>query len=271
MRRAWATALAVTGALGLYLGFQARTADAQTCPPVENQIHAVVESPIHDSPIVQAEEVIEIADPWFNTCPGGLEKKWVAQVMWLVDTSNGRYAEVGWRRECEGDTANDFMYYSYGTYPGGYLQKFVDSSYSVVVPNPGERYRVRISKVGAGSTGYNLWRFQVSRLGSAPIETRSISISAEFAPDRMDVGGENLFDVHDMGVSGHLEAEYLLGNGSLLFLNNQTVHRSDRRPRYRIVEGSGGYDASRYFQTNSNIHLCSPCPTDVPSGVGMCD
>jgi hypothetical protein len=228
---------------------------------------------VEDYEIVQADETIEIADPWFNTCPGGGYKKWVAQVMWLVDDSSDYFAEVGWRRECNGSSARDYAYYAEGRIINnvgyGNPRVFVDSNWNPVSVSPGERIRVRIMKEGPGEYAQNLWRFQLEKGGSV-YEPKAVSISTSFLPKEIHVGGENLYDHHDMGVSGHLETTYKLSNGTQLFLYDRSVSTKQDYPRYRIVKGSGGFGNSRYFQTHSNIHVNSPSPTQVPPGTSAC-
>jgi|GEM_PF-3874260 hypothetical protein len=236
--------------------------------------HAIVQAE-EDSAIWKADETVEVADPWINNCEY-YDELWSSEVMWLVDGTSDEWLEIGWRRECTVlDGPFTYMYYARGNLdnngnPHGFPSRFYYRSTSApVVVYPGERVEVSIERLGPSTEeGYDRWQFKVGRADAVP---GKVTMPDTFAPTLIQVGGEVLSDMHDLGVAGHLETRYRLSNGTQKFLYDQTLADSQYYPRYRIVAGTGGFGGSRYFQNHSNIHVGSPSPTALPYGAEMCE
>lgn len=247
---------------------------AQTCPPVLTRQYAVVKA-VEDLEIVQADETIEVADEWLNGCSDAPPNQThTSQVMWLFDPgSTARLVEIGVRRQCSGGNVVVKPYYSQGTMISGgsasaFPRYFKNGSVDVTV-NPATRVDVTMKNMGQISgESANRWQFRVS-FGGSTYEARA-SVTDAFEPIEIHVGGENMTDLHDMGISGHLNTRYQLQNQSLLFLKDRTVTVSEDAPRYVIWKGTGGFGGASYFQTHTDIHTGSPAPTAVPGGFDMC-
>lgn len=194
-----------------------------------------------------------------------------AQVMWLIDTSNPvRLAEIGWRRTCTVTGPRDALYYAIGPF-GVSPSEFRDGSNNPVFASPGERWRVSIGQVSSASSDNATWNFQIQ----GPSGTYEASVSGQptaFQPNRIDVGGENLYDLNDMGVSGHLDPIIRYSNGSytIMTLDPNVTYVRTNVERYDITHDLMMVGAGEgFFQTFSNIHA-NETPTTVPEGTPNC-
>ncbi|MBK6768759.1 MAG: hypothetical protein IPG72_07080 [Ardenticatenales bacterium] len=114
----------------------------------------------------------------------------------------------------------------------------------------------------------SLWQFEVSINGTT-FASRPQVMPGSFSPNVIRVGGENMSDLHDMGVSGHLNTRYLLENGAnldLTFLADRTVNKLED-PRYFIDKGSGGFGDSEYFQTTTTFIIMIPLQLKCQKGL----
>lgn len=254
-------------------------ADEESCPNFTNSRYAVV-GVTEDSPITQADETIEVADEWLNGCGGAPpSQSFTSEVLWLLQSgSPTRWIEVGVRRKCNGDNVQVFPYHTTGVINANgsgsaFPARFKDGSGNDVDVDPATRVDVTIKDMGeiVGESSYHEWRTRIS-FGGNTFEAKDSMLST-FHPTMVRVGGENVTDLHDMGVTGHLATRYLLSTGSglvLTFLSDRTVNAHQDAPRYNIRKGAGGFGGSNYFQVFSNIHVGNPSPTAVPENFVMC-
>lgn len=237
------------------------------------QVHAIARLRTGDFSIVQAQEVLEIADPWMNPCQGVVAgNRWASQVMWIVHPQTNLFAEIGWRRTCQAIGPRDTFYMAYGP-PGVVPKAFKDGSGAVISGQPGERWNMSIMKDTSSNPQYASWKFQISGPGGT-FQHAENTVSTSFAPNRVEVGGENLFDLNDMGVAGHLDPMIRLSNGAFSLMSiepssNLEIIR-EAPGRYNISRAFGGGFGNRgYFQVYSDIHGAVN-PTEVPEGMPNC-
>lgn len=270
-------------ALAIVLSPAQVTVFAQTCPVNTVRQFARVEA-VESLEIVQADQTIEVADEWLNGCSGPPSAQtYTSQVMWIIDPPTGqstttRWLEVGIRKRCDISQSVELRpYWSTGVLNGGVGSAFpapFKNGTSDVSVDPATRVDVHVKKLGFADPNHaqSLWQFEVSINGTT-FASRPQVMPGSFSPNVIRVGGENMSDLHDMGVSGHLNTRYLLENGAnldLTFLADRTVNKLED-PRYFIDKGSGGFGDSEYFQTTTDIHHNDPTPTEVPEGFDMCD